>query len=93
MKPCFYRAITVPWALRTKTEHELQCLTEQKAIEPVFMSEWAAPIVLVMKADGPIRICGDYKITINHAAKPDVYPLPCVEDFYATLSGVNLLHN
>lgn len=51
------------------------------------MSEWAAPIVPVLKPDGAIRICGDYKLTINRAAKPDVYPLPWVEDLFATLSG------
>ena len=51
------------------------------------MSEWAAPIVPVLKLDGTIRICGDYKITVNKAAKSDVYPLPRVEDLFATLAG------
>jgi len=37
------------------------------------MSEWAATIVPVIKSDGSIRINGDYKITINHVAKPDNY--------------------
>ena len=86
VKPCFCRARTVPYALRTKTEQEMQQLTDQKAIEPVAMSEWAALIVPVLKSDGSLRICSDYKITINHAAKPDVYPFPCIENLFATLS-------
>ena len=51
------------------------------------MSEWAAPIIPVMKLDGSIRICGDYKLTINRAAKPDVYPLPRVEDLLDLAHG------
>ena len=86
-KPYFCRARPVPHSLRHKIEEELQRLQEQKVIEPVQMSEWAAPIVPVLKPDGTIRICGDYKITVNKAAKPDVYPLPRVEDLFATLAG------
>ena len=86
-KPYFCRARPVPHALKGKVEQELERLKQQKVIEPVQMSEWAAPIVPVLKTDGSIRICGDYKMTINRAAKPDVYPLPRVEDLFATLSG------
>ena len=68
-------------------EKELEHLKQQKVIEPVQMSEWAAPIVPVLKTDGTIHICGDYKMIINHAAKPDVYALPRVEDLFATLAG------
>ena len=31
-------------------------------------SQWAAPIVPIVKGDGTIRICGDYKLTVNRAA-------------------------
>ena len=77
----------MPHALRNKIELELQRLLDQKVIEPVQMSEWATPIVPILKPDGSIRICGDYKLTINRAAKPDVYPLPRMEDLFATLNG------
>ena len=87
VKPCFYRARAVPHALKAKVEQALQQLMDLKVIEPVSMSDWAAPIVPVLKPDGSIRICGDYKITINKAAKQDVYPLPRVEDLFATLAG------
>lgn len=43
-------------------------------------SESAAPIVPVMKADGTIRICGDYKVMVNQAIKLDKYPLPRRKD-------------
>ena len=32
-------------------------------------------------------VCGDYKLTVNGVTKPDVYPLPLVEDLFASLSG------
>ena len=68
-------------------EQELECLKQQKVIEPVQMSEWAAPIVPVLKTDGSFRIYSDYKMTINRAAKLEIYPLPWVEDLFAILSG------
>ena len=56
-------------------------------IEPVSFSDWAAPIVPVVKGDGTIRICGDYKLTVNAVAKTDSYPLPRIEDIFASLSN------
>ena len=50
-------------------------------------STWAAAIVPVIKADGRIRICGDYKTTVNKVSKPDSYPIPRTEDLLATLGG------
>ena len=50
-------------------------------------SNWAAPIVPVLKHDGSIRLCGDYRVTVNQAAKVDTYPLPKVEDLFAAMSG------
>ena len=32
----------------------------------------------------------DYKVTVNRDAKQDRYPLPCVEDLFATLAGGKL---
>ena len=41
----------------------------------------------VVKRDGTIRVCGDYKLTVNQAAQVDVYPLPLVDDLFASLAG------
>ena len=56
-------------------------------IEPVQYSDWAAPIVPVLKRDGSVRICGDYKVTVNRALTTDTYPLPRVNDLFASLAG------
>ena len=56
-------------------------------IEPVQFSEWAAPIVPVLKQNGGVRICVDYKLTVNGIAKLDTYPLPRIEDLFSSLSG------
>ena len=66
---------------------ELERLEKAGVIEPVQFSDWAAPIVPVMKRDGSIRVCGDYKVTINQAARLDTYPLPRIDDLFARLAG------
>ena len=38
-------------------------------IIPVQYSEWAAPVVPVLKNDGTMRLCGDCRVTINKTAK------------------------
>ena len=84
-QPKFCKARTVPYALKERVELELEKLERMGIIEPVQFADWAAPIVPVVKNDGSIRICGDYKVTINRAAKVDSYPLPRVEDLFASL--------
>ena len=44
-------------------------------------------IVPVMKKDGRVRICGDYKVTVNRAAKLDKYPIPRIDELFASLAG------
>ena len=51
-------------------------------IRPVEFSEWATSSVPVMKSTGAVRICGDYKVTINRALKLDKYPIPNVSDLF-----------
>ena len=41
----------------------------------------------MVKRDGNVCICGDYKVTINQAIKTESYPLPRVDELFANLSG------
>lgn len=86
-KPKFYRPRSVAHALRPKIEAELARLEQDGVIEKLQFSDWAAPIVPVPKPDGSIRICGDYKLTVNRVAKKESYPLPRIEDILASLAG------
>ena len=85
--PSFHSARPVAYSQLKKVEAELERLQSQGIIEPVQFSDWAAPIVPVPKSDGNIRICGDYKVTINRAAKLDKYPIPRINDLFASLAG------
>ena len=51
----------------------------------------AAPIVLVVKSSGVIRVyCSDHKLTVNKAVLKDSYPLPETEDLFASLADGKL---
>jgi hypothetical protein len=41
----------------------------------------------VPKPDGRVRLCGDFKVTVNQAIKVDQYPIPTAQDLHATLAG------
>ena len=75
-KPRFCKARPVPYALKPNTDTELDRLVEEGVYVSVGYSKWAA-----------VRICGDYKQTINKVAHCENYPLPRTEDLLATLNG------
>lgn len=83
----FFKARPIPLALRPKIDDELDRLINLKILVPVDDSAWAAPIVPVIKSDGSIRICGDFKVTINNEIETDKYPLPRIEELFTKLNG------
>ncbi|XP_038064022.1 uncharacterized protein K02A2.6-like [Patiria miniata] len=86
-QPVFVKTRQVPYALRPKVEAELTKLERQGIISSVESSDWATPIVPVPKPNGGVRICGDFKVTVNPNLNMERYPLPRVEDVFANLSG------
>ena len=81
--PKYFKARPLPYVMRDMVDKELDRLLADDIIEAVQHSDWAAPVVPVMKADKSVRLCGDCKLTVNQVAKLDTYPIPRIEDLYA----------
>ncbi|XP_037574330.1 uncharacterized protein K02A2.6-like [Dermacentor silvarum] len=86
-RPYFFKLRPLPFALKDGVTQELQRLQREGILVPVKTSDWAAPIVPVLKRDGSVKICGDFKVTINPVATVEKYPLPWIEDLWSALSG------
>ena len=86
-EPRFCKPPPIPFAIRDWVGQELDRLEESGVLRRVEHTDWAAPIVLVPKKDGAIRLCGDYKVTISPALLIDQYPLPKPADLMACLTG------
>jgi hypothetical protein len=86
-KPIFIKHRTMPFSLRDPVEKELNHLVDQGILQRVDISKWATPIVPVKKANNKVRICGDYKVTVNPNLLVPEYPLPTIEELFADMSG------
>ena len=56
----------------------------QKASSP-----WSSPLHIVVKKDGSLRPCGDYR-RLNMVTEPDHYPLPNIADVTSYLHGAKI---
>ena len=85
--PRYFRPRLLPFALKETVERELDRLVAAGILEPVRTSQWATPIVVVPKKEGHIRLCGDYKVTINPVLLVDIHPIPKPQELFASLAG------
>ena len=70
------KARTVPFAIKAAIELEIERMENEGTLKSVPFSEWASPIAIVPKSDGRLRICGDYKRTVNPCLDNDTFPQP-----------------
>ncbi|PNY01683.1 retrotransposon-related protein [Trifolium pratense] len=64
---------------------QLEELLEKKFIRPS-VSPWGAPVLLVKKKDGSMRLCIDYR-QLNKVTIKNKYPLPRIDDLMDQLVG------
>ena len=86
-EPRFFKLRPIPFAIKDRVGREPDRLEESGVLQRVKHADWAARIVPVLKKDGSLRLCGDYKVTINSALQVDQYPLPRPADLMACLTG------
>ena len=73
-----------PFERKVIKEH-VDKMLENKQIS-ASVSPWASPVVLIMKKDGSVRFCVDYRM-LNKVTIRDVYPLPRIDDSLARLGS------
>ena len=65
---------------------ELKRLVQQGVLKNVDYSNWAAPIVVVAKKNGSVRICADFKTGLKEALEMHQHPLPTPDEIFARLN-------
>ncbi|XP_055622009.1 uncharacterized protein K02A2.6-like [Toxorhynchites rutilus septentrionalis] len=86
-KPVFRPKRPVAYSMESVVEEELHRLESLDIIKKVDFSDWAAPIVVVRKPNGTVRICADYSTGLNAALEPNCYPLPLPEDIFTKMAN------
>ncbi|XP_057331051.1 uncharacterized protein K02A2.6-like [Microplitis mediator] len=86
-KPVLCKARSLPYALKAKVEEEIKRLVCEGILVPVKDSEWATPIVPVIKSNGQVRICGDFKITLNPNLRKNRHPIPRIPDLLSRIEN------
>ena len=74
----------LPMHQRKEVRDHIHKLLEEGLISPS-NSPWAAPIVVVRKPDGSIRLCVDYR-QLNSKTVKDAYPIPRIEEAIDNMS-------
>ncbi|PIO65756.1 reverse transcriptase [Teladorsagia circumcincta] len=85
--PVFKSKRPVPYANIAALDKEIDRLLAEDALSPVTCSKWAAPIVVVKKANGTLRLCADYSTGLNDALMLHQHPLPTPDDVFTKLNG------
>ncbi|XP_055714357.1 uncharacterized protein K02A2.6-like [Phlebotomus papatasi] len=88
--PVFRPKRPVAYHMTSAIDDELQRLQSSGIISPVEYSEWAAPIVVVKKPNGSLRICGDYSTGLNESVETNHHPIPEPDALFSNLSNKRL---
>lgn len=92
-QPVFRKPYQIPFKIKEKFMEHLSMLENQGVITPIQASEWASPVIAVMKKDGEVRMVIDCKVSLNKILIPNTFPLPLAEDIFAFLAGCKIFRS
>lgn len=78
----------IPASKLAGVKAELEQLLPQRIVYS--FSPWSAPIVPIVKPDGSIRVCADYR-KVNAVTSPDPYYMPLIEELIAKVGDNSYL--
>ncbi|XP_046389461.1 uncharacterized protein K02A2.6-like [Ischnura elegans] len=89
VKPIFCKPRQVPISFKAKVEKELDRLVSEGCITKVdtYNNEWGTPLVPVLKPNFNVRLCADYKVTINRYLDDVNHVMPRVEEIFQAVQG------
>ncbi|XP_062556975.1 uncharacterized protein K02A2.6-like [Armigeres subalbatus] len=86
-KPVYRPKRPVSYSVQGAVENELHRLQNLGILKPINHSDWAAPIVVVRKPNGKVRICADFSTGLNDVLESNQCPLPLPEDIFTKMAG------
>jgi transposase InsO family protein len=75
----------IPAVLEEKVDRLVQELLEKDIVQPS-ESPWSAPLVIVAKKNGDVRMCVDYR-RLNAVTKRPIFPIPATQQLLDSLEG------
>ncbi|UYV72289.1 K02A2.6-like, partial [Cordylochernes scorpioides] len=86
----FYKFRRVPFALKQLVENEIDKLVDLNILSPIDKSDCASPLVCVAKPNGQIRLCADFKKSLNPYLEDVKYPIPNIDSVLSNFQGKKL---
>lgn len=85
VQPIQLKPYHAPFALAPKIKAEIDRLIKAGNLEPIAVSKWSTPVIPVLKKNGQVRLCGNFKLTVNPQLVIKRHPIPIKEKIFKTL--------
>ena len=91
-KPLFCKPRVVPFALQEDLTQAYDVGIAKGVWRPAQFNSYGTPVVPIRKkaaegSNAPLRVCGDYSVTVNPQLEPHRYLMPLPDDLIRKLSG------